>query len=183
MESPVLLVIIGCEIGFWVVVFAGLAVRYGLRAPRASTIILRMVPVVDVVLLVAVALDLHSGAAVEQIHRIAGVYLGVTVAFGHSMIRWADVRCAHWFFGGPAPTPRPKRGPEAVRQEVIGFARWLLAAGVAGAAILGLAVTVADSDQAHDLYGIFPLLGIITVIWFATGPAWAWFDQGSRVRS
>ncbi|MCX6470936.1 MAG: hypothetical protein NTW76_16740 [Corynebacteriales bacterium] len=183
MDSPVLFVIIGCEIGFWVIVFAGLAVRYGLRAQRASTLVLRLVPVVDLVLLAAVALDLHAGAQVEQIHRIAGIYLGVTVAFGHSMIRWADVRCAHWFFDGPPPPPRVKHGPEAVRREVAEFGRWLLAAAIAGACILGLAVTVADSDQAHDLFGIFPLLGIITAIWLVTGPVWAVVDQGSRARS
>ena len=69
MESPVLLVIIGCEIGFWVVVFAGLAVRYGLRAPRASTIILRMVPVVDVVLLVAVAATVSAAPPLASSSR------------------------------------------------------------------------------------------------------------------
>ncbi|MGJ0121391.1 hypothetical protein ACQ7HM_19485 [Williamsia sp. MIQD14] len=183
MDSPVLLVIIGCEIGFWVVVVAGLVVRYGLRAQRASTIVLRLVPAVDLVLLAAVALDLHAGAQVEQIHRIAGIYLGVTVAFGHAIVRWADVRCAHWFFDGPPPPPRVKHGPAAVRREFAEFGRWLIAALVAGGCILGLAATVADDDQARDLFGIFPLLGIITVIWFATGPAWALFDQGNRARS
>ena len=183
MDSPVLLVIIGCEIGFWVVVIAGLAVRYGLRARRASTIVLRFVPAVDLVLLAAVALDLHAGAQVEQIHRIAGIYLGVTLAFGHSMIRWADVRCAHWFFDGPPPPARVKHGPEAVRREFTEFGRWLLAAAVAGGCIVGLAATVADGDQTSDLFGIFPLLGIITAIWFVTGPAWALLDQGSRARS
>ncbi|MGU3294421.1 hypothetical protein [Williamsia sp. M5A3_1d] len=183
MDSPVLFVIIGCEIGFWVVVIAGLAVRYGLRAQRASMVVLRFVPAVDLVLLAAVALDLHGGAQVGQIHRIAGIYLGVTVAFGHAMIRWADVRCAHWFFDGPPPPPRVKHGPEAVRREFTEFGRWLVAAAVAGGCILALAFTVADSEQTRGLYGIFPLLGIITAIWFATGPAWALLDQRNRVRS
>ena len=183
MDSPVLYVIVGCEIGFWALVVVGLAVRYGLRAPRASTVVLRAVPVLDVVLLVAVAIDLHDGAQVGQVHRIAGIYLGVTVAFGHSMIRWADVRCAHWFADGPPPPARVQKGPMAVRREVTEFGRWLVAAAVAALCILVLAVTVADGDQTRALFGIFPLLGIITVIWLVTGPVWAVLDQGRRARS
>ncbi|OLT32076.1 hypothetical protein C5142_00575 [Rhodococcus sp. BGS-1C] len=183
MDSPVLLVIVGCEVGFWLIVAAGLAVRYALRARRASTFILRLVPVVDLILLGAVALDLHSGASVEQIHRIAGVYLGVTVAFGHAMIRWADIRCAHWFAGGPPPPERPKKGPEAFRIEIVSFGRWVLAAAVTTACTLLLAVTVADATQTNDLFGVFPMIGIITVIWLLTGPAWAALDPGATKRS
>lgn len=183
MDSPVLFVIVGCEIGFWLIVATGLAVRYGLRARRASTLILRLVPIVDLILLGAVALDLHSGATVEQVHRIAGVYLGVTVAFGHSMIQWADVRCAHWFAGGPPPPPRPRKGQEAFRVEVVSFGRWLIAAAVTGVCTLLLVVTVADTTQTHDLLAVFPLVGIITVIWLLTGPAWAALDRGVKTSS
>lgn len=183
MDSPVLFVIIGCEIGFWLIVAAGLAVRYALRARRASTLILRLVPIVDLILLGAVALDLHSGAPVEQVHRIAGVYLGVTVAFGHSMIQWADVRCAHWFAGGPPPPPRPKKGQEAFRIEVVSFGRWLIAAAVTAVCTLLLAATVADGAQTGDLFSVFPMIGIITVIWLVTGPVWAALDRGAMTSS
>lgn len=180
MDSPVLFVIVGCEIGFWLIVAVGLAVRYALRARRASTIILRFVPVVDLILLCAVAVDLHSGAPVEQVHRIAGVYLGVTVAFGHVMIQWADVRCAHWFAGGPPPPARPKKGQEAFRLEVASFGRWVLAAAVTSVCTVLLASTVADGAQTDALFDVFPMLGIITVIWLLTGPVWAAFDVKVR---
>ncbi|MBS9375224.1 hypothetical protein [Rhodococcus sp. B50] len=38
--------------------------------------------------------------------------------------------------------------------------------------VLGLGSTVANTDQASALYGIFPTLGVITVIWLITGPVW-----------
>lgn len=170
-------VIIGCEIGFWVLVFGGLSVRYLLRAPGLSRLILLLVPVLDLVLLGAVALDIHSGAQVSTVHRVAGIYLGVTVAFGHSLIRWADARFAHWFADGPPPPKTPKRGPAAVRNEWTNFGRWLVGAAIAAAAVLLLSVSVADDQQRADLMGIFPMLGLVTAIWLVSGPIWALFDS------
>ncbi|WP_267625634.1 hypothetical protein [Gordonia sputi] len=176
LNSPVTWIILGCEVGFWAVLISGLSVRYLLRRPRASSLVLLLVPLVDLILLIAVAVDLAHGSEVTTVHRIAGVYLGVTVAFGHSVIRWADARFAHRFAGGPAPAKRPRRGPVALRNEVADFGRWLVAAAVAAGAAMLLSVTVANPDQANALRGIFPQLGVITVIWLLTGPVWAMFS-------
>lgn len=170
--SPVLVAIVACEIGFWLVLVVGLVLRYGLRRRAASTWVLRSIPLVDLALLVAVAADIAGGAEVGQVHRLAGIYLGVTVAFGHSIIAWADVRAAHRFAGGPPPTPSPK-GRAALGSEVRSFLRWLLAAAIALAATGLLAVTVADDTQSRALWGIVGPLGVVTVIWAVTGPVWA----------
>lgn len=179
MNSPILAMILGCEIGFWALVFGGLAIRHLLHRRRASSVVLALVPVLDVALLVAVGLDLHRGGEVELVHRLAGIYLGATVAFGHSTIKWTDVRFAHWFAGGPAPVRPPKKGSAAFRRELVLFGQWLCAAAISGIAVVGLALTVADSEQDSALYGVFPTLGVITVIWLLTGPVWALFDVGS----
>ncbi|MBE7162685.1 MAG: hypothetical protein INR72_15715 [Williamsia herbipolensis] len=170
--SPVLVAIVACEVGFWLVLGAGLTIRYGLRRPSASTWVLRCVPVLDVALLVAVAADIAGGAEVGQVHRLAGIYLGVTVAFGHSIIAWADVRAAHRFAGGPPPEPAP-RGRAALGREIASFTRWIVAATIALAATGLLAITVADDRQASALWGIAGPLGVVTVIWAVTGPLWA----------
>ena len=175
MESPVLAVIVGCEVGFWVVVFGALAVRYLLRRRRASLVVLALLPLLDVVLLGVVAWDLHQGSAVETVHRLAGIYLGVTVAFAHHLIRWADARFAHWYGDGPAPA-RELNGPNGFRHEVEMFGRWIWAAAVSIAAVSLLAFTVADGDQARALYGVFPTLGVITVVWLLVGPLWSLAD-------
>lgn len=180
MNSPIFALIIGCEIGFWVLVFAGLATRYLRDQRRASTAVLALVPALDVLLLVAVALDIHRGSEVETVHRLAGIYLGVTVAFGHSAIKWADLRCAHWFADGPPPPRRPKKGPAAFRRELMMFGQWLCAAAVSVVAVIGLSLTVADGAQASALHGVFPTLGVITVVWLLTGPVWALFDLGEK---
>ncbi|GAA1482318.1 hypothetical protein GCM10009624_27580 [Gordonia sinesedis] len=180
LSSPVLWVILACEIGFWVLVLGGLCVRYLLRQPGLSRAILLLVPVVDLILLVAVALDINNGAQVTTIHRLAGIYLGVTVAFGHSLIGWTDARFAHWFAGGPKPVKPPKTGWPGLRYELAAFGQWLLAAAIAAGATMLLSWTVADDQQAADLKGIFGMLGIVTVIWLVTGPVWVLFSPSDR---
>lgn len=174
--SPILAMIVGCEIGFWVLVLGGLAVRYLLRMPGLSKAILLLVPLLDITLLVAVALDLNRGTQVDNIHCLAGIYLGVTVAFGHSMIAWADARFAHRFADGPTPAKPPERGPAALRRELRLFAQWLVAAGISALAIGLLSHTVADAEQAADLADTYDALGIVTVIWLLTGPVWVLFS-------
>ncbi|MET9216013.1 MULTISPECIES: hypothetical protein [unclassified Nocardia] len=171
-NNPVLLTIAACEVGFWVLVVGGLLLRYVVRLRRAGLVTLALVPVLDVVLVVAVAIDLHRGGEVGFAHRLAGIYLGCTVMFGHRMIAWLDARFAYRFAGGPAPVRVPKDGPERARKEWADFARWLGAAAIAGALTLALSYTVADAQQREQLMGVFGSLGVITVIWLLTGPVW-----------
>lgn len=179
LTNPVLLTILACEIGFWVLVVGGLLLRYAVRSRRVSTVALALVPVLDVVLVVAVAIDLHRGGEVSFAHRIAGIYLGCTVMFGHRIIQWLDERFAHRFAGGPPPVRVPGTGPERARKEWADFSRWLGAAAIAAALTLVLSYTVADAQQREQLMGVFGSLGVITAIWLLTGPVWV---AGSRSR-
>ncbi|WP_226435230.1 hypothetical protein [Rhodococcus yananensis] len=171
-DSHITAFIIASEIGFWIALALGLLLRYPLHLPRPGAVVLALIPLIDIVLLVAVAMDLHRGSEVGHIHRIAGVYLGVSVAFGPSVVRWADRRVAYLFAGGEKPVPAPKDGPEAFRNECRSFGQWLIAAGISGAVILGLGATVADDTQSAALESVFPMLGVVTVIWLITGPVW-----------
>ncbi|WP_052067173.1 MULTISPECIES: hypothetical protein [Nocardiaceae] len=172
MDNPILLTIAVCEVGFWVLVLGGLCLRYLARMRRASTVVLALLPVLDLVLVAAVAVDLHRGGEVEFAHRLAGIYLGWTLVFAHSTVAWLDVRFAHRFAGGPAPSTPPKTGPQAYRNEIRGFAKWLCAAAIALAITYVLAATVADSEQAAALKTVVQPLGVITFFWFVTGPLW-----------
>ncbi|MDI5944050.1 hypothetical protein QLR68_39155, partial [Micromonospora sp. DH15] len=119
-------VIVGCEIGFWVLLVAGLVARYPLRRPRLGAALLVCVPLVDLVLLAAAALDLRRGATADATHGLAAAYLGFSVAFGHSLIRWADQRFAHRFAGGPPPVRPPRYGWARARHEWREWAMGLL---------------------------------------------------------
>ncbi|GAA4208870.1 hypothetical protein [Actinocatenispora rupis] len=158
-------VIIACEIGFWVLVGAGLAVRYLLRRRRLSTVLLACVPLVDLVLLLTTAVDLVGRHAVAGAgHGLAAVYLGFTVAFGHSMIRWADQRFAHRFAGGPAPVKPPKSGPRRAAYEWREWGKAVLASAIASVLLLGLAAVIGHRGDA--LLTWLPRLGVLLAIWF-----------------
>jgi hypothetical protein len=116
-QNPLVLLIGACEVGFWVLLGAGLGTRYLLRARRVSTVLLVLVPVLDLVLVTASLVDVSRGAPPGLTHGLAAVYLGFTVAFGHSMIRWADARFAHRFAGGPPPRKPPQYGAAKVAYE------------------------------------------------------------------
>src|SRR5918998_1454330 len=113
-------IIVGAEIAFWVVLAAGLVARYLLGRRTLGAVLLAAAPAVDLVLLTASVIDLSRGASAGFAHGLAAAYIGFSVAFGHSVIRWADARFAHRFAGGPPPPPRP-RGWAKVRRD---WAEW-----------------------------------------------------------
>ncbi|MFI0713227.1 hypothetical protein ACH4SK_21755 [Streptomyces inhibens] len=102
----VVALIIACEVGFWVLLVAGLALRYLARMPRTGAMLLLMEPLLELILLVVTAIDLKNGAAADWKHGLAAVYIGFTVAYGHYTIKWVDGHFAHRFAGGPPPVKR-----------------------------------------------------------------------------
>ncbi|GAA1328291.1 hypothetical protein [Actinocatenispora thailandica] len=159
-------VIVGCEIGFWVLVGAGLTCRYLLRRRRVSTVLLAAVPVLDLVLLAATMADLLARHAVAgPQHGLAAVYLGSTVVFGAGMVRWADRWFAHKFAGGPRPPRPPKSGPARVRYEWREWGKAVLAAAIS-AALLGLmALALGDPHRSAALLSWLPRIGVVLAIW------------------
>ncbi|MBD0736585.1 hypothetical protein [Streptomyces sp. CBMA29] len=157
-------VIAGCEIGFWLLLAAGLTLRYPLRRPRAGALVLAAVPLVDLVLLVVTVLDLRRGATADVTHGLAAAYIGFSVGYGHYLIRWADVRFAHRFAGAPAPAGRPKYGRARARHEWSICARTAVASAVA-VLLLQLAVWYVDAPARTDALHQWQLrMAAITVI-------------------
>jgi hypothetical protein len=143
----ILAIIVASEIAFWVLLTSGLAARYLLRRRRLATALLVSVPLVDLVLLTATVLDLRGGGTASFAHGLAAIYIGVSVAFGHRMVRWADERFAHRFAGGPPPTRPPRGGPERAVHERQGWYRHLLAWAVGSGLILLAVAFVGDADR------------------------------------
>ncbi|MCA6095836.1 hypothetical protein LE181_27195 [Streptomyces sp. SCA3-4] len=123
--------IVVCEVGFWVLLAGGLSLRYLARMPRAGIAVLLMEPLLELVLLIATAVDLRNGATADWKHGLAAVYIGFSVGLGHSTITWADQRFAHRFAGGPPPVKPPKYGMARTVHEWKTAGKWVLAAVVA----------------------------------------------------
>jgi hypothetical protein len=151
-----LAVIAACEIGFWVLLAAGLATRYLLRLPKVGMALLYGVPLVDVVMLVASVIDIQRGGEPSFKHSLAAIFIGVSVGFGHQTLKWADKWAAHYLAGAPRPVKPPKGGPERARHERAGWFRHLLAYAVGSGIMLALGLL---SGQGYDAL---------------LGPAWTW---------
>ncbi|MFC7733701.1 hypothetical protein [Actinomadura keratinilytica] len=160
-----LAIIAACEIGFWVLLAAGLAARYLLRWRRVSAVLLVGVPLLDVVLLTATVIDLRHGATAGFSHGLAAAYLGYSVAFGHGWVRWADERFAHRFAGGPPPRRAPRYAPERTRHEWREFGKAAIAWAIGCGVLLGMIAMVGDADRTEALLGWVLRLTVILAIW------------------
>ncbi|GAA5135596.1 hypothetical protein GCM10023320_65350 [Pseudonocardia adelaidensis] len=176
-ENPIVALILGCEVGLWVLLGLGLVARYLLRLRTLSTLLLAAIPLLDVVLVVAVTLDLLRGAEPRSVHGLAAVYLGFSVAFGPSIVRWADVRFAHRFAGGPPPVRPAKGTPERVASLWREWSRVVVAAAIASAVLGALILFVATPEQSGQLSSWISRLWVVVGIWFVAGPLW---ESGSR---
>jgi hypothetical protein len=163
--------IISCEVAFWVFVAAGLLFRYTLGWKRTGSLLLLCTPIVDLVLLIATAKDLHDGATAGITHGLAAIYIGASVVFGHRMIRWADIRYAYWFAGGEAPNKEKLYGAEHAKKERAGWLLHLLAWAIGCGLLLGIHAWVDDPSRTEELLRIIRLwslvLGIDFVISFS----------------
>lgn len=172
--------IIGCEIAFWLFVLAGSFSRYILRMKKLGTWLLLCTPVVDLALLIATVIDLRSGKEATMVHGVAAIYIGVSIAFGHRMIQWADQRFAYLFANGPAPTPKPKYGAAHARYEIIGWLHHLLAWVIGCVLIYGVIWMVQDAGRTEALDKVIKLWSMALGIDFLISFSYTLFPRKSK---
>ncbi|MFI2258230.1 hypothetical protein OHU45_11470 [Streptomyces tubercidicus] len=172
--------IIACEVGFWVLLVLGLALRYLARMPRTGAAVLLMEPLLELILLIVTAIDLKNGAPADWKHGLAAVYIGFTVAYGHYTIKWVDGHFLHRFAGGPPPVKPPRHGLARARHEGKLWLRTVAMAAVA-AALLQIAIWyVGDSGDTRSLHewqlnplrivSIHGLIALSYLIWQKKSP-------------
>ncbi|MFF4904965.1 hypothetical protein ACFY2T_08885 [Streptomyces sp. NPDC001260] len=178
----VVTLIIVCEVGFWVLLALGLAVRYLLGGRRTGVALLLCEPVLELVLFAVTAIDLRNGAEPGWEHGLAALYIGYTVAYGHYTIRWLDGHAAHRLSGGPRPPKPPRYGLARARHEGGLWLRTLLAAAVACALLQGAIWYVGDGDTsslrsfqlvALRALGIHGVVALTYLIWPKKAPVTA----------
>ena len=172
--------IIACEVGFWVLLAAGLAVRYLLKWRRTSVALLLCEPLLELVLFVVTAVDLKNGAEPGWEHGLAALYIGFTVGYGHYTIRRLDAHAAHRLAGGPRPPKPPRHGLARARHEGRLWLRTVLAAAVACALLQSAIWYVGEGDisslrafewTALRVAGIHGLIALTYLIWPKKAPA------------
>lgn len=182
-ESYLLYVlIVSCEIGFWVVLLLGLACRYLLRKEPLSRALLLSLPIIDILLLVFTATDLRRGATATFAHGLAAAYIGFTVAFGGMAVGWADRHFAHRFAAGPVPPKAPSHGWDLVRYDLMLWGRCVAACAITVALVEALVGYVGRGEATLPLLDWHKHAFGCVVLWFVFGPAWslvvAWRRRG-----
>ncbi|MCA1032446.1 hypothetical protein LCL95_15530 [Bacillus timonensis] len=126
--------IILAEVCFWVFIVLGLVARYVFKKENLSIWLFASTPIIDLLLLVFTVLDLKNGEVATFIHGLAAVYIGVSIAFGKQMIKWADINFQYYFL---KEDNRPAKlfGIERGKKEIKGFLKHLFAF-IIGATIL-----------------------------------------------
>ncbi|MFJ4869541.1 hypothetical protein [Streptomyces sp. NPDC088757] len=155
--------IVVCEVGFWVLLAAGLAVRYLLKMARTGLALLLCEPLLEVLLLVVTAIDLKNGAEPDWRHGLAALYIGYTVGHGHRTVKWLDGHAAHRLGGAPPPVGPPRYGMARARHEGAVWLGSVTAAAVASGLLLLAARYVGDDGNTESLRGW------ISVAWRAAG--------------
>ncbi|MEZ5501046.1 MAG: hypothetical protein R3E77_16640 [Steroidobacteraceae bacterium] len=165
--------IVGCEIGFWIILLLALALRYLHRNEPVSRALLLCLPLIDVFLLVFTALDLRAGSTSTFAHGLAAAYIGFTIAFGGLVVQWADAHFAHLFVDGPKPERAPTRGWDLVHYDLGLWVRCIIACIVTVALIEVLARFVDNGDAAAVLRTWHKTAFGCVLLWFVFGPAWS----------
>lgn len=96
-------VIIACEIGFWVILGIGFALRYIFKLKKTSAVVLGSVILVDIILITAAVIHVRSGATATLGNAMAPYYLGFSVMWGHRTVKWFDRYIQHKLTGAPHP--------------------------------------------------------------------------------
>ncbi|MDE5052297.1 hypothetical protein NDK25_07945 [Niallia taxi] len=86
-----------------------------------SAAFLLATPIIDFLLITFTIIDIKKGSEISVIHGPAAGYIGVTIVFGHSMIKWMDAHFSFRFAGGAKPVK--KYGRASAIQEVVGWLR------------------------------------------------------------
>ncbi|MGW3386054.1 hypothetical protein [Streptomyces cinereoruber] len=172
--------IVVCEVGFWVLLAAGLATRYLLKMPRTGLALLLCEPLLEVLLLVVTAIDLKNGADPGWRHGLAALYIGYTVGHGHRTVKWLDGHAAHRFGGAPPPVKPPRYGMARARHEGTVWLGSVTAAAVASGLLLLAAWYVGDDGNTESLRswifvawraaGIHGLIALSYAIWPKKAP-------------
>ncbi|MGE7675047.1 hypothetical protein ACQKMV_15940 [Lysinibacillus sp. NPDC094403] len=155
--------IITAEIAFWIVILVGLICRYGLKMPKLSIFFFALTPVIDLLLVILTTMDLKAGTPASTSHGIAAIYIGVSIAYGKTMITWADQKFQQWFLKSGyknEPLTGMKKGMYEMKllsQHIVAF---LIGAGL----LYAMSLFVGSNSDTTSLFQVMKVWGIVLAI-------------------
>lgn len=155
--------IVGAEVAFWIVILLGLITRYVFKKKGLGLFFLALTPVIDLILLIATTVDIWNGATATTVHGIAAIYLGVSLAFGKSMIHWADRQFTYYVLK-TGTKPAKKVGYEHARHGMKGALQHVLAFIIGAAFIFGIHTFIGDPDRTANLLNLLRVWALVVGI-------------------
>ncbi|SFA70594.1 MULTISPECIES: hypothetical protein [unclassified Bacillus (in: firmicutes)] len=142
--------IILAEVCFWIFIILGLVTRYVFKKEKLSILLFGATPLIDLILLIFTAFDLKSGAEATFVHALAAIYIGVSLAFGKQMIKWADIKFQYHFL---KIDNRPAKlfGIERGKKEMEGFFRHLIAYLIGATLLVGMKYLLKETTDTEYL--------------------------------
>ncbi|HWL25697.1 MAG TPA: hypothetical protein VNR38_18440 [Ureibacillus sp.] len=154
--------IIIAEIAFWIAIIAGLISRYVFKLEKLSFLFFLLTPLIDLSLIVLTTMDLQNGATATTAHGIATIYIGVSLAYGKSMIAWADGKFQVWFLKKPS-SKRKLYGKEKGIYEIKMWARHVMAYLI-GSALLWLMIYYVGQQSTEALFNVWRIWSIALLV-------------------
>lgn len=152
--------IVGCEIMFWIVIILGLVTRYVLNLNKLGIFLLAFTPLIDLALLITAGIDLYHGATATVAHAIAAVYIGVSIGFGKSMVKWADERFLY-YVKKDGIKPGRLYGLDYAKHYLKGFGKHVVSFLI-GAGLLVLVIfLIHNSSQTQALLDVLRIWAIV----------------------
>lgn len=159
--------IIICEVLFWIFIISGLTARYIWRKESVGFILLAITPVVDLALLLLTGFDMYRGATATLAHGIAAIYIGISIAYGKSMIKWADEKFRYYILKS-GQKPIKLSGQAFAKKNFFNWVRHLFAYIIGAGLLVVLTIWVDDAERTLALQQILRIwtlvLGIDLVI-------------------
>lgn len=155
--------IITAEIAFWIVIFIGLVCRYRFKKPKLSIIFFALTPVIDLLLVLLTAMDLRAGTPASISHGIAAVYIGVSIAYGKTMITWADEKFQQWFLKLPIEKKRLTGLAKGIHEiKMLGL--HVIAYVISASLLYAMIVFIGELTDTSSLLQVMKVWGIIIII-------------------
>ncbi|RIN26899.1 hypothetical protein [Staphylococcus succinus] len=157
--------IIICEVSFWMVVLAGLCVRYIFKNEKLGFFVLSLTLLVDLALVIFTSLDLYIGATATTAHALAAVYISISLIFGKDMIRWADNNFKYYIMKkGGKPSPTRYKGIKFAIQDAKTWLKHLLSYSIGTGLLWFIIFLINDPKRTFALHGVIKIWTIVLVI-------------------
>ncbi|MFJ5765718.1 hypothetical protein ACIP9C_10145 [Lysinibacillus sp. NPDC093210] len=155
--------IITAEIAFWIVILIGLVCRYRFKKPKLSILFFALTPVIDLLLVLLTAMDLRAGTPASISHGIAAVYIGVSIAYGKTMITWADEKFQQWFLKLPVEKKRLTGLAKGIHEiKMLGL--HVIAYVISASLLYAMIVFIGQLTDTSSLLQVMKVWGIILII-------------------